>query len=133
MRALKLATLSVVSLVALTTIWVAWEFAQPSEPKQRFVQTEWFARESLTTDIGDPGCVRGGMALDLIDRRLLLGMRTPEVVALLGSPSRQDIDWRYKLGQCSGLGWYDSELVLRFDSSSRVAAVSFARVPGYAP
>ena len=133
MRALKLAALSVVVLVLSTTVWIVWEFSQPSEAKQRFIRTEWLARESLATGIGDPGCVRGGMALDLIDRELLLGMRTAEVLALLGSTSRQDSDWCYALGQCSGLGWYDSELIVRFDTSNRVASVSFHRVPGYAP
>ena len=91
MRALKLAALSVVVLVLSTTVWIVWEFSQPSEAKQRFIRTEWLARESLATGIGDPGCVRGGMALDLIDRELLLGMRTAEVLALLGSTSRQTV------------------------------------------
>lgn len=108
---------------------MAWSFYQPSVSAEPFDQLTWRARSELAGGVGDPGCVRGGMALDLIDRDHLNGMTAKEVSALLGAPTGHETDWTYALGQCSGYGWHDSGLVVRFGPANRVASAWFQHAP----
>ncbi len=69
-------------------IYVAWVISQPTERVRPFDPVEWEQAALLDTS-ADPGCFRGGMALDLIDRKTLSGKISPEVVTLLGAPPNQ--------------------------------------------
>lgn len=123
------ATISVLCLVTGFGAWMAWSFHQPTVSAEAFVPSAWSASAELADGIGDPGCVRGGMALDLIDRERLMGMTAEEVSALLGTPMRFGLEWTYALGQCSGYGWHHSGLVVRFNPANRVTAAWFQHAP----
>lgn len=61
----------------------------------------------------DPGCIRGGMAADLVATEALVGMQQEQVLLRLGEPDRATPDELiYALGQCHGAGWWHSELVV---------------------
>jgi len=130
MRTFKFVIANLAIVVAAAPVWLAWEFSRPVGPLEAFDKHTWLVRNFLLTEPGDPGCVRGGMALDLIERKFLIGNLASDVTNLLGEPTGKGNTWTYGLGQCSGLGWYNSELVVAFDRNSRVSTVSFARVPG---
>lgn len=108
------ATIAVLGLVTGIAALMAWSFYQPIVSAEPFVPSRWAAGAELADGVGDPGCVRGGMALDLIDREQLMGMTTEEISAILGTPMRHGSEWTYALGQCSGYGWHHSGLVVRF-------------------
>ncbi len=59
----------------------------------------------------------GGMALDLIKTDLIINHNAEQVVALLGKPKASGkSDFSYALGQCSGFGWLNSILVVKFEN-----------------
>ena len=128
MRALRSAVL-LGAVVATGAVWGAWSFSQPSVERQPFVQPTWAAGAETVNDIGDPGCVRGGMALDLIETGRLMKMSMDEVFSLLGRPRQYGPEWSYSLGQCSGYGWHHSDLEVRFDSAGRVVLAFFRHAP----
>lgn len=121
--------ISALGLVTGMGAWMAWSFHQPTVSAEPFDPATWVASSELADGLGDPGCVRGGMALDLIDRERLMGMTAEEVSALLRTPMRCGPEWAYALGQCSGYGWHDSRLVVRFSLANRVTAAWFQHVP----
>jgi hypothetical protein len=100
-------------------IYVAWVISQPTENPQPFDPVKWEQSVLLDTS-NDPGCFRGGMALDLIDRKTLLGKTGPEVVSLLGAPpSASSGSWLYPLGQC-GFLWGHHDLQVNFGADGKV-------------
>ncbi len=125
MKGLMPAPLGVLLLGLVACGWVAWDFWQPVQHAQPFSSIGWVAAP-LVDQSNDPGCFRGGMALDLIERRLLIGKTATEVVSLLRSPSSSPSGyWAYDLGQCAAWGWSDSALKLRFNNEAKVIAASF--------
>lgn len=132
MRTFQRLLLMALAAVIAGAAWTGWEFFQPSHDLEPFSAAAW-ARSAARDTSNDPGCFRGGMALDLIERRLLLGKSESELVSLVGQPgSRSAGQWVYPLGQCSGFGWYDSELRVSFNANARVNYASFHRTPGNA-
>jgi hypothetical protein len=109
---------AVLALLGLSVaIWLFRDFRQPSQAAQTFDGAVWRSAAPVYGASNDPGCVRGGMAQDLIQRQLLVGKSVPQVLELMGQPERRDTGvWAYELGQCSGWGWSDSELLLEFDA-----------------
>ena len=123
----KVVIVSLAIAVASIPIWVAWEYSRPYAPIETFDRHAWLARNYLVTIPGDPGCVRGGMALDLIDRKSLVGNLASDITNLLGEPTKKGASWSYDLGQCSDFGWNGSNIVITFDDRSRVSKVDFLR------
>lgn len=121
--------IAVLVLFAGLGTWMAWSYQQPSVSAEPFEAAKWSAGAGLAEGIGDPGCVRGAMALDLLQRKRLPGMTAGEVHALLGTPARYGPEWTYALGQCSGYGWQHSGLVVRFSPADGVIAASFQHAP----
>ena len=107
--------------------WLFWSHRQPTHPAEPFDARAWQAAAPVYQASADPGCVRGGMAQDLIERGTLRGLAPAAVLDLLGRPERQSGPaWAYELGQCSGWGWSDSELLVEFDASgTRVVRAVF--------
>jgi hypothetical protein len=105
-------------VVLATTAALLWVYRQPTHPPETFDAQGWKAAVPVYGASADPGCVRGGMAQDLIDRQLLVGKSAAQVRELLGEPDgrRSATAWTYELGQCSGWGWSDSVLLLEFDA-----------------
>ncbi len=128
-RILLLVLLVSVGAVLLVAVWLWRVTRQVTDAPEPFDATAWKAAR-----VGGPGkepaCVRGGMALDLVQRQTLSGMSGPQVVALLGAPDEQGpAAWTYHLGECPGWGWNDSDLRLSFDAgSTRVRTATFEHV-----
>lgn len=121
-RIIKAAVLLAV-LVATGAAFLAWTRSWPVVEPVPFDSGIWLAAAELAEE-DEPGCVRGGMALDIIERKLLAGKTATEVVRLLGNPTDTHGGWSYALGQCSG-GWSLNDMRLTFDDGARVAKASF--------
>ncbi|MES2947354.1 MAG: hypothetical protein V4858_02325 [Pseudomonadota bacterium] len=120
----------VIALVAVLAgcVYVAWVISQPSEEPRPFAHAEWEQSALLDTS-ADPGCFRGGMALDLIDRRTLLGSTAAEVTALLGTPTSASSGlWLYPVGQC-GLLWGQHALHVVFGPDAKVTGATLENQP----
>ncbi|MFN7569841.1 MAG: hypothetical protein ACK5TK_00080 [Betaproteobacteria bacterium] len=116
------ATLFLLGFAALVHHYFA-----PGAERTAFNRDAWLAVRHLE-GVGDPGCYRGGMALDLVKSGQLIGKGLAEVEATLGAPtSRTPTSWRYALGQCTGFGWEHSLLVVRFGSSPSVTEAHIRR------
>ncbi len=106
-------------------VYVAWVISQPTENPRPFDPVKWEQAALLDTS-GDPGCFRGGMALDLIDRKTLSGKTSPEVISLLGAPPNASSgSWLYPVGQC-GFFWGHHDLQVTFGSDGKVKHADFA-------
>lgn len=121
--------LFLLGLCVVTGGWLVWSYNQPSVSAQSFQRASWLSGASVLATVGDPGCVRGAMALDLINSNRLIGMSTQELLALLGRASDKGPDWMYPLGQCSGFGWEDSALLITLGSEKKVVSARFQRAP----
>jgi hypothetical protein len=123
-RALKL-TAAVIGVAVLTGVaYVAWVVSSPTAKPLPFDPIQW--KKSAALDLSnDPGCFRGGMALELANSKLLVGKTSSEVIALLGDASKVTAGvWSYSVGQC-GFGWEHNELALTFGAEDKVAQVIF--------
>lgn len=117
----RLRKIVVVALAATFAgcIYVAWVISQPTESLRPFDPVKW-EQAALLDTTADPGCFRGGMALDLIDRKALSGMTSPEVVSLLGAPPNSSSgSWFYPVGQC-GFLWEHYDLQVTFGADGKV-------------
>ena len=96
--------------------WLVWDFHQPDYSPKQFTSSTWKSARPLLKASNDPGCVLGGMGLDLIKHKMLLGKSVITVADFLGEPDyKSGNEWVYELGQCSGWGLHFSELRVQFD------------------
>jgi hypothetical protein len=102
--------------------FVLWSFYFGVEAERTpFSPAEWKEKANVYAHSSDPGCVRGGMALDIVAANSLHGKLISEVKSLLGEPDGTKQSGVYfELGQCSGLGWYNSRLQVHFSNNQRV-------------
>jgi hypothetical protein len=116
-------------VAALCAAYLLWRDFQGFEAKPVvFDQKQWMlGRDQLKQRwSNDPGCVLGGMALQLHQSNQLLGMPYRELYILLGSPdSAGDKAFLWELGQCHAGGWAHSQLKIELDTSGQVKEVSF--------
>lgn len=129
MRFIAKASLLLLCLSIVAGGWLAWSYNQPSVNAQPFQRALWLNSSSILESVGDPGCVRGAMALDLIHSKRLVGMNPEELIALLGPAAEKGADWMYPLGQCSGFGWENSAMMIRIGSERKVIFARFQRAP----
>jgi hypothetical protein len=109
------------SLIAFSG-YIAWSFHYGVEAERSpFSPAAWKEKGNVYAHSNDPGCVRGGMALDIVATKLLQGKSITEVKSLLGEPvgTKQE-QFYYELGQCSGFGWDNSVLQVSFLNSQQV-------------
>ena len=117
MSAIKI-TLGVLVVISMALIPVFWTFSTP-EQKRSFESDEWKQSLAVINQLNDPGCVRGGMALDLINNKRLVGLTKTQVAAMLGNPDESHVRrWLYSVGQC-GFDWRQSFLMIRFDLNEK--------------
>lgn len=110
-----------VSLAAL----LYWYLNLPTAKAVSFNQRLWLEASSLDQE-NDPGCYRGGMAIELVEKRLLNGKTAPEIISLIGLPSSSTAgSWIYPVGQC-GMLW--EHFHLRVDIGSEGKAIGAAVV-----
>jgi hypothetical protein len=125
---LLLLALAVGACVFLANAWRS--FYGVTEAHRTFDQATWLAAPTLNTS-ADPGCYRGGMALDLVRSERLIGKHSQYAEHLLGTPaSKSPIFWRYPIGQCTGFGWHNTDLILHLDSALMVKRVEIKHVTG---
>jgi hypothetical protein len=125
MKAFKKILVFTSAAVLIGCAYVAWAISQPTEKSQPFDIVKWQQAALLDTS-NDPGCFRGGMALDLIERQALLERTGPEVVALLGAPPYANSgSWLYPVGQC-GVHWEHFSLRVNFGSDAKVTHAGLA-------
>lgn len=129
MRFIAKASLLLLGSCVVAGGWLAWSYNQPSVSAQPFQRASWLSGAGVLQGVGDPGCVRGAMALDLVDSNRLIGLSAEELTALLGPVTDNTADWAYPLGQCSGFGWEDSALMIKLGSEQKVVSVRFQRAP----
>lgn len=104
-------------LILLAGGWLLWNFKRPAYPAVPFDPAAWRQPDTTAGSSNDPACVRGAMALDLIEQDVLPGKSAQQITALLGAPDEKAAGhWTYHLGQCPGWGWNDSDLRLAFDA-----------------
>lgn len=110
-------------------IYIVWSFYFGVEAERSaFSAATWKERANVYAHNSDPGCVRGGMALDIVATDLLKGKSISAVKALLGNPDgTKGKEIYYELGQCSGLGWHDSVLQVALSNDELVTNVSISR------
>ena len=109
--------------------YLAWSFAYGVEAERSpFSPAAWKEKANVYAHSNDPGCVRGGMALDIVATKLLQGKQITEVKSLLGEPDgTKEGLFYYELGQCSGHGWHNSILQVSFLNNQQVANASILR------
>lgn len=113
---LLLAIAAVVIFVAALIWSYYFDVTSQVEP---FSSSSWIELSDPYEGTNDPGCVRGGMALDLIQKEILKEKTKEQVREILGKPDDvSESKFSYELGQCSGLGWENSKLVIGFVKSS---------------
>lgn len=105
----------VIAIITTLVYLVYLNFTAMHQPIETFNSREWKERsnEFLTND---PGCVRGGMALDLMESKIITGLDKPAVLEVLGKPNRAAAtSLGYDLGQCHW-DWKASYLEISFDN-----------------
>lgn len=124
-KALRIPLITLAICVACVVAYgsfVAWSFYYGVEAERTAFSPEtWKEKANVYAHNSDPGCVRGGMALDIVATNLLEGKSITEVKSLLGEPDgTEEEEFYYELGQCSGLGWHNSVLQVRFRNNQQV-------------
>lgn len=116
-------------VILVYALFVEWAFYYGVEAERApFSSEAWKDRANVYAINNDPGCLRGGMALDIVATHILLGKARVEMESLLGTPDGTTSDEPYyELGQCSGLGWHDSILQVYFHDGSQVADTEILR------
>jgi hypothetical protein len=116
---------------AIALLLYAWRsFYSVTELQKPFDRSTWLRAQHLDNS-ADPGCYRGGMALDLVRAERLIAKDSQFVEHLLGEPAaRSAQEWRYPIGQCTGFGWNHTELRVHLDPHLMVKRVEIKHVPG---
>ena len=106
--------------------YLTWSYHYDvSAVRTSFASDIWQDNTNIYADSNDPGCIRGGMAIDLVETKLLRGKTISEVTYLLGDPiEASDQALHYELGQCSGFGWYNTLLSVSVNNNGEVSRAS---------
>lgn len=115
-------------LIIAISLFLCWVFTGVHAEHQSSEYLAWKnSRDSA--EMFDPGCIRGGMALDLGSSEVLIGLSKDELFMKLGAPSASQPDLiSFALGQCHW-DWQHSELAVHIDTSGRVAKAVIRVMP----
>lgn len=101
-------------LVCSLLLALYWHFTRVHAEEEAFESIRWKERHTAA-QLNDPGCVRGGMAVSLVQSKTLVGKTKPELLALLGDHDKADKNkLLFNLGQCHW-DWKHNALVIRMD------------------
>ena len=82
--------------------YLTWSYHYDvSAVRTSFASDIWQDNANIYADSNDPGCIRGGMAIEATDQAL-----------------------HYELGQCSGFGWYNTLLSVSVNNKGEVSTAS---------
>lgn len=128
-RAIRHITITTVIAIIALGCALAWSYNFGTEAERTaFIPAKWKERANIYAYSNDPGCIRGDMALDIVATDMLIGKTVTDTTVLLGEPNKSSADALfYELGQCSGFGWYESELVVTLSKSQLVSKAKIAR------
>jgi hypothetical protein len=128
-KALRITLATCMTVLVAYGNYIAWSYYYGLEAERTtFSPTAWKEKANVYAHNGDPGCVRGGMALDIVATNLLQRKSISEVKVLLGEPDGKKVQGiYYELGQCSGLGWHDSVLQVSLSKNQQVTNASILR------
>ncbi|RTL01008.1 MAG: hypothetical protein EKK59_03595 [Neisseriaceae bacterium] len=128
-KSIRITLVAFVCSLLLSIVWLAWFFYFGVDAeKVQFSSNAWKQGAHVYQHSNDPGCIRGGMALDIVEAGILHGKLIEEVKLLLGEPNLvEQTVIGYELGQCSGFGWHNSVLEIEFSSEKRVNNMKIAR------
>ena len=114
-------------VVSIVT-WLWFDFQGFNAKPAAFDQVQWMQGRDVVKKVFDPGCVLGGMALDLQKTNRLLQMPYPQLFDLIGAPdSSEGKAFLWEVGQCHGGGWNHSQLKIILDTSGRVMEVKIQK------
>lgn len=115
-------------LLSCAVAFVYWSLTGFHAQRQPFEATRWIDLREYA-EINDPGCIRGGMALDLIRSELLMGLSKDSLRATLGDPGLSQSGMAsYALGQCRW-DWRHSELAVHLGESGTVTGAEIRDTP----
>jgi len=110
-------------LILAIVIWIVWTFDAGIAVLEEFDSKKWKSLSEVS-QVTDPDCYRGGMALSIIESDLLIGKDRVDVITILGTPSDSISNRiRYDVGMCSHLGWKHSRMKVHFDQNDKVTSV----------
>jgi hypothetical protein len=116
------------ALVLALVMWAWSSFYDVIETQKPFDRSEWLAAPHRDTS-ADAGCYRGGMALDVVRSARLVGKNEEYTESILGPPEdRSPGIWHYPIGQCTGFGWHNTDLLIHFDSRYLVTKAELRHV-----
>jgi hypothetical protein len=117
----KIISLGLAGVLVILAAAVYENFTGLHTDEEKFDEMKWKSQRDQSMQI-DPGCVRGGMALNIIKNDLLANKTKLEVAGQLGSAEvTSETQLRYPIGQCHW-GWKHSSLVVHFNTNTFVKA-----------
>ena len=118
-------SIALCTLAVLLAVLAYVNFTAVHAAPEPFNASDWRERAEQAKQ-PDPGCARGGMALTLLDDRLLNKLGKNEVIARLGPAEvMRDDQLRYTLGQCHW-DWRQSDLVITVAPDGAVVGATIA-------
>lgn len=104
--------------IALTSLYHPFRMSDGVFSADEFDANVWHAK---VPDQLESTCYRGGMAADIRERIISVGMSKMQVQAVLGKPDHDTpTESRYVLGMCSGMRIDYDDLHIYFNSSGTV-------------
>lgn len=121
-----LASITAIFVGAIAFIgWKYWLFNGGIFRTSSFNEAEW---KSLNRKTANFSCYRGGMAHDIQNNVLHVGLTRERVEALLGKPDSIKSDvYEYFLGMCSGLQIDFDTLDAHFNAEGRLTKVQIVQ------
>ncbi|WP_157670120.1 hypothetical protein [Chitinibacter sp. GC72] len=129
LQIIKITLAAFVAVILAVGSYIAWSFYYGvTAERTTFSPTAWKEKANVYEHSSDPGCVRGGMAIDIVTTNLLRDKSITEVKLLLGEPDvTKEAKVYYELGQCSGHGWHNSVLLVSFQDNQQVSSAAILR------
>jgi hypothetical protein len=114
--------------VASIALGLIYSFHSLSHEATPFQDEKWFAGRNLIKEQIDPGCVLGGMALDLQTSKHLDRLTQQQVISKIGPPDgAEGAAFAWNLGQCHGWGWDNSRLLVKLNASGLVSEIRLVK------
>ena len=126
-RTVKFGIVFLLVVVGVIPVFLYWSFTRLAVSPEPFSSAHWKELASVGETSNDPGCYRGAMALDIVEKRMLINKTIGDLDALLGAAEIQNTgQWSYFVGQCSG-DWVANRLVVNFGRNGVITHAEIVR------